>query len=174
MSTARFKPTPISAAAALAIAGVGLIGCETPPDDPSIQMADGTVAWQPQVTTVRIHPATRYRMRDGQAVLEARVELDDQMGDPMKASAGFAFELSTAGDTPGSAPETLYRWDERVATLDEQSARYDAVTRAYVFPLTLNNFDAALRSTRLRVAVTLPDGRTLLDAAPLVVLQPSE
>ncbi|MEM6333754.1 MAG: hypothetical protein AAF823_10495 [Planctomycetota bacterium] len=149
------------------------LGCATVPGNSSVVTADGSKVWQAQVATVRIHPATRYRVHDGKPVLEARVELRDQMADPMKASAAFAFELATVGTTPGSAPHTLYRWQRRVATLVEQEKHYDAVTRAYVFPLEITDFVSAGLSTRLSVAVTLPDGRTLLDSAPLVVLQPS-
>jgi len=129
-------------------------------------------AWQPRAVGVRIHPATRYRLHLDRPVLEARVDLTDAMGDPIKASAQYVFELSVSMNTPGNDPTTLYRWDQSVLTEADHRERYDSVTRSYVFPLTLENFDIAAHSTRLRVVATLADGRVLNASAPVVVVDP--
>jgi hypothetical protein len=149
---------------------VGVQGCGTPTGGGGGGRAAGLdEAWVPRVESIRIHPATRYRWHAGRPVLEARVELRDAMEDPMKASALYAFELGLAMSEAAGARETLYRWDQRVVTEQDHGERYDAVTRSYVFPLTLESFEAARRATRLTAVVDLPDGRRLRATSPVVV-----
>ncbi|MEM1208572.1 MAG: hypothetical protein AAGI54_04830 [Planctomycetota bacterium] len=117
---------------------------------------------------MRVHPATQYRMLDDAPVLEVRIELNDTMGDPIKASARYRFELVRDDIDLNETDALFYRWDEVVQTEADQVERYDPVTRSYVFPLTLENFAPADHTTRLRARADLPGGRTLEASAPLI------
>ncbi|MEM9251002.1 MAG: hypothetical protein AAGB29_01515 [Planctomycetota bacterium] len=122
--------------------------------------------WQPVATSMRVHPATQYRTLDNSPVLEVRVEMTDSLGDPIKVSAIYRFELS--GDGINDEDTQYYAWDERVLTKTDHLKRYDAVTRCYVFPLALDDFDAANQPTRLWAQAQLIDGRKLEAMAQVV------
>lgn len=150
-----------------ATAGVAAIGC-TPTRGPTADSFrdTGTEAWRPSAVAIRIHPATQYRMLNETPVLEVRIELTDTMGDPIKASASYRFDLALEGVS--DIDSRFYQWDERVMTEADHRERYDAVTRSYVFPLTLGNFDAAEHPTRLSARVELANGEVLEASAPVV------
>ncbi|MEO0963656.1 MAG: hypothetical protein AAFY08_00935 [Planctomycetota bacterium] len=156
----------ILCAAALGVGGVACNSNEI--TGPAIGRAAATDAWRPVPVSLRIHPATQYRLLDGEPVLEVRVELFDDMGDPIKASGSYQFELTRDGVGLDDAEAMFYRWDEIVRSESDQLERYDAVTRSYVFPLTLDSFAPAEHATRLRARADLPGGRTLEASAPLI------
>ena len=119
-------------------------------------------AWRPAVVAMRVYPTTRFIMREGRALLEARVELFDEMGDPLKASGVYSFELVEDGGPLGDVT-TLYQWsDVTVTSLADQQTFYDPISRGYRFLLRLDDLELAERGVRLIVTVTTPDGRRIV------------
>lgn len=161
--------------------GIGLLpmlpGCEaTTADTPA---ATGTPAvpgddikpgsyWRPEVKSLRVYPSTRFINESGRAILEARFELYDEMGDPVKAAGTFRVELYSIDESLGNAPQRLlYSWSAETLTLDQQREHYDPITRGYLFRLGVDNLKAAREATLLKVAFT-PVGRPRLEAEAVV------
>lgn len=120
-------------------------------------------AWWPRPVAVRVYPSTRFvSAHDAQALLEARLELADEMGDPLKAPGEFRLELFS--DT---TDRQLYAWRVRALTLDEQKMFYDPITRTYLLRLKLDPAALAEASPRLRVTFALAGGGRLQDEAPV-------
>lgn len=125
--------------------------------------------WQPSPTTIRIYPSTRFVQDAGNTVLEARVELLDEMNDSIKGAGAFQFELYAAQRaSDATIGGRLYAWDATVATLEQQRQFYDPITRAYVFRLRLDDPALSRRATLLRVLYTPPVGSRLEAEATLV------
>lgn len=124
--------------------------------------ADGEPAWHPQAVAVRVYPTTRFALSEGQVVLEARIELVDAMGDPVKASGLFAVALE-GSDPVGLTPQdrTLYRWQISVRTLDDQKRHYDPVTQTYLFNLKLREMAAPREAVVAKASFTTLDGKVL-------------
>ena len=89
-------------------------GCRTKGGEPADAAAEVAV-WRPRPVSIRVYPSTRLVVQDGEAILEARVELSDEMGDPIKAPGEFRLELYS-----DETKQQLYAWRVRVLTLDEQ------------------------------------------------------
>jgi len=143
-----------------------LAGC-TFKGEPSVaSAADANPAsshWLSRPTAIRVYPTTRF-VRQGlpaggeAAVLEARIELFDEMGDSVKGSGEFRLELKTASG-PVAAGNVLYTWRVELRTIEDQRTHYDPITRGYLFRLRLDDLAVARRSTLLSVSYTDPAGR---------------
>ncbi|MEZ6193555.1 MAG: hypothetical protein R3C45_19980 [Phycisphaerales bacterium] len=154
-----------------------LPGCEpAATDTPSVAGASaGTKEvtkpgsyWRPEVKSIRVYPSTRFIRESGRAILEARFELYDEMGDPLKAAGTFQVELYSIDESLGNAPQRLlYTWSADTLTLDQQREHYDPITRGYLFRLGVDNLKAARQATLLKVAFT-PAGRPRLEAEAVI------
>jgi len=164
----------------------GVLGCEWKGGlgawGTAVESRDVKV-WRPEPVRMRVYPSSRFIERDGQTMLEARVELRDEMDDPLKGVGRFQFEL-VAGGTPGRPAATagsaahpggpgraakLYGWDVSVMTLAEQKEHYDSVTRAYLFRLVMDEPSVPVATTTLRVNFVPLNGERI-DA--VAVLEP--
>lgn len=141
-------------------------GCEFKAVDPT--GATGASAtddgyWRPDPVKVRVYPSTRFIEESGRAILEARVELFDSMGDPVKSTGKFRIELFSVDEALGSVPRRLlYSWNADVLTLDQQKEHYDPITRGYKFKLGVDDLGIANEVTMLRVSFA-PVGRARLE-----------
>ena len=117
--------------------------------------------------SLRVYPSTRYVREDGVPLLEARVELLDAMGHPIKASGILRCELFTADSSGSVLGERLYSWDVQMQTITDQHSYYDPVIRGYLFRLKLDNFDVAEMDTALRVTFTPVSGARMQAEATL-------
>lgn len=122
--------------------------------------------WCPEPVQMRVYPSTRFVRRDGATVLEARVELFDQMADSVKSSGNFYFELYQT-NTKDGAPKRVYTWHVTVQALEHQRTFYEPITRAYLFPLALRDDWSPRRTAKLRVLFTPPQGTRLETMAVL-------
>ena len=119
-------------------------------------------AWQPEPVALRIYPSTRFVQQSGQAALEARIELFDQMGDSIKAAGRIRFELfATAAPGPGMRGLRLYTWNVEMLTLEDQQQYFDPITRGYLFRLKLDNLSITRRATLLHITFTQVGGLRL-------------
>ncbi len=117
--------------------------------------------WRQRPVAVRIYPTSRFVVEDGQPLLNAQVELFDQMGDPMKSSGRVHIELFAAPDRPRAAQTLLYEWHIELRTQADQQAYYDVITRGYLLRLEVDDASLADRPTLLRVTFTPPDAGRL-------------
>ncbi len=125
-------------------------------------------AWEPGVAGLRIYPSTRFIKEKDTSLLEARIELLDEMGDSIKASGQLRFELRGAGQRPGvEEGRLLYSWDITIATLDDQRRYYDPITRSYLLRLRLSNAAITQRQVVLRVTFQPVDGVRMTDEQPV-------
>ena len=100
--------------------------------------------------------------QSGQAALEARIELFDQMGDSIKAAGRIRFELfATAAPGPGMRGLRLYTWNVEMLTLEDQQQYFDPITRGYLFRLKLDNLSITRRATLLHITFTQVGGLRL-------------
>ncbi|MEM9883143.1 MAG: hypothetical protein AAF800_09530 [Planctomycetota bacterium] len=156
--------------ATLFVVGVMLVGCvdaKGPGADTSVGERDGE-GWRPEPVALRIYPSTRFVNEAGTPLLEARVELFDEMGDSTKASGLLRFELFAAGQVPGiEVGRLLYGWDITLATLEDQQRYYDPITRGYLLRLRLESAEATQRQVRLRVTFQPATGRRMSDEQPV-------
>lgn len=129
---------------------------DNPTDD------DGDPTWLPHPVDVRVYPTTRFAMADGQVVLETRIELVDAMGDPVKAPGlfGIALEGAQRGDM-SPFDQTMYRWQMRVRTLNDQRRHYDPVTQTYLFNLKLRELAAPRQAVTVKATFTTMQGKVL-------------
>ena len=122
--------------------------------------------WRPQPVRIRVYPSSRFNTdSDNQTVvLEARIELLDDMDDAIKGVGQFHFEL--LGD-PGrgrtALDRRLYSWDVAVFTLEQQTRRYDKVTRTYLFRLKVDEPFLPPKDTTLKAVFVPPTGHPLED-----------
>ena len=122
--------------------------------------------WRPEPVQMRVYPSTRFVRRDGATVLEARVELFDQMADSVKSSGHFYFELYQT-NTKDGAPKRVHTWHVTVQALEHQRMFYEPITRAYLFPLELRDAWSSRRTAKLRVLFTPRQGTRLETTALL-------
>ena len=122
---------------------------------------DGVAAmpvWFPRAVDVRVHPATRYVVDRGELILEARIELLDQAGEPIKGVGQFICEIG-AVDAAGEIETVngrlrLIHFDLDVMTPEEHAEYWDPVARAYVLPLKVGAADADLAGGLTRMWVS--------------------
>lgn len=155
-------------AAVLAVGCLSLAGCEFKggESDPAGQLMDGY--WQPWPAALRVYPSSRFVVDQdaGRTVLEARIELRDEMDDAVKASGDVRFELFASDADEDVFERRLYRWDVQMRTLEAQRTHFDGVTRTYLFRLELGD-TAPAGQPMLRVTFTAADGRRLQAEAPI-------
>lgn len=139
--------------ASLLAAATTLAGCEWKGGPfaatPATQPAD---MFHPAPKTLRVYPTSRFVQENGRTLLEARVELLDEMEDSIKAVGDFHIELLAAGKASGaSVGQRLYSWDVAVTTITDQKRFYDRISRAYLFRLSLDDAPQPRRDTLLKV-----------------------
>jgi hypothetical protein len=136
-------------------------GCETSGAGSSSPVAahiDSDQHWMPAPTSVRVYPSTRFIKESGRSILEARFELYDEMGDPVKYAGTFTIELYSVDEALGNAPRRLlYTWNAELLMLDQQQEHYDPITRGYLFRLGVDDLKIARKTTLLKVAFTPVD-----------------
>ncbi len=148
-----------------------LSGCEFKAVEPTttVQRADSVDSyWRPAPVRIRVYPSTQFIKESGRAILEARVELFDEMGDPVKYAGSFRVELYSVDEAMGNAPRRLlYTWDAQVMTLEHQREHYDPITRGYLFRLGVDDLRIAKQASLLRITFT-PVDRPRFDAESVI------
>jgi hypothetical protein len=127
----------------------------------------GGPVWRIKPVRLRIYPSTRFVREKGTAVLEARIELLDDAGDPIKGVGDFRFDLfglSRAGQAPMG--QRLYSWDVSMLTLEANRQHYE-ITRTYLFRLKLDDLSLAQAPVQLQVAFMPPGGERLVGNATI-------
>ena len=122
--------------------------------------------WQPRPVRVRVYPASRFVADQNRkrVVLEARIELLDDMGDSIKSVGEFHFELlGEPGRGRTTLDRRLYTWDVPLLTLRQQQSHYDKVTRTYLFRLKMDDAFSPSKDTTLKVWF-VPSGGHRLEA----------
>ena len=113
--------------------------------------------WVLKPAVMRVYPTTRFLHKDNRSVLDAKIELIDEMGDSIKAVGRFRLELIDQPRAGRSAiGKRLYEWDIPVETLDQQKRHYDRITRTYRFHLFLDELLTGSKSILLRVSFITP------------------
>lgn len=119
-------------------------------------------SWRPSPETIRVYPSSKFARVEEQLIIEARVELIDEMGDPTKSSGVVLFQLKTTGNASGrSEPKQLYKWDIRLMTLEDHQLAYDPITQAYLFRLKCDQKNVPTVPTTLHVTFVRPQGQRL-------------
>ena len=116
--------------------------------------------WRPEAVRIRVYPSTRFVNHNGLTILQARVELFDEMGDSVKSAGRFFFELFETG-MEGAAQKRLYSWEIPVLTLKQQRMYYEPIVRGYHFSLQLHDEQSPKQNVVLRVLITTPQGKRL-------------
>ena len=125
-------------------------------------------AWEAAPVAMRIYPSTRFVREKGVPMLEARIELFDEMGDSIKSSGHVRFELFAAGDAPGiDTGQMLYSWDIPLVDLEDQRQYYDPITRGYLLRLETRSTAVAEQQVLLRAMFQPPEGERLTDEQPV-------
>ncbi|MCC6681775.1 MAG: hypothetical protein IT445_12810 [Phycisphaeraceae bacterium] len=128
----------------------------------------GRRGWESRPVAMRVYPTTRFVKQGEQAVLEARVELFDEMGDSVKGAGEMRLELRDAAPgNRGGAEAILYTWTVSLMTLEDQQRYYDPVTRCYLFHLKLEELPAAKRNPVLSLFYTMTDNQRFTAEAPV-------
>lgn len=150
---------------AVAIVGLSFLlqGCAWKGSVPQAA-ANGHIAdpWQPRPVQMRVYPSSRF-VNDGQgSLLEARIELLDDMGDSVKGSGTVQIELLAAGEARQSeSNRRLYSWRADVLTLEQQKQHFDPITRAYLFRLKMDRAPDPQQRTVLWATFTPVQGDRL-------------
>ena len=153
----------------IVVVALFVVGCEAPqgtvdPKSERRQPDDGGSYWMPVPTSVRVYPSTRFIRESGRSILEARFELYDEMGDPVKYAGTFLIELFSVDENLGNTPRRLlYSWDASLMSLEEQREHYDPITRGYLFRLGVDNLKISKQTTLLKVSFS-PVDRARLEA----------
>jgi len=161
---------PLAIGFTFALVGGIHAGCEAKGPDrrPGPTSSDIETGWQPEAVAMRIYPSTRFVREQNTPMLEARIEMFDQMGDSIKASGRLRFELFAASNAPGiEAGRLLYSWDIGLLGLEEQQRYYDPITRAYLLRLRLDEVSITRRQVLLRVTFQSGNDARLTDEQPV-------
>jgi len=111
--------------------------------------------WQSTPSRIRVYPSTHFIQDGEQTILDARIELIDDMGDPVKAAGRLRLELFARSTTGKPDIGTrLYNWEVSTWTIDDQKRHYDPITRAYLFRLKLDESQTSKIQTVLKVMFT--------------------
>ena len=144
---------------AIALMVVGCVDFKGGPGDGGMEPV---AVWHAVPVEIRISPATRFVQEEDQFSLEARIELSDEMGDPIKVAGDFRFELLSAAESvPNVLRRRLYTWEVDLLTLEDQQQHFQTVTRSYVFRLGIENLNVAQHQTMLLVLFTPTSGQRL-------------
>ncbi|MEM9415888.1 MAG: hypothetical protein AAGA29_10490 [Planctomycetota bacterium] len=125
---------------------------------PGATPADAALpAWFPRAVNVRVHPATRYVVDRDELILEARIELLDQQGEPIKDVGRFICELGAIDDSGeievANGRPRLIRFDLDVLSAEDHAEYWDPVARAYVLPLQVGEVDPGMAGGMSRLWV---------------------
>jgi len=124
--------------------------------------------WRPRAESLRVYPSTRFVEQGGQTLLEARIELLDQMGDAIKSAGTARFDLFASDESGRALGQRLYEWRIALDTLQDQRNHFDSVTRTYRFRLRLDTEAPTEEPTVLRVTFQrAADGKRLAAQAPI-------
>lgn len=118
----------------------------------------GGPSWFPRAVDLRVHPATRYVEDHGELLLEARVELLDQQGEPIKDVGSFYCELA-AVDENGQlvmveGQPRMLKFSLEVMTAAQHAEYWDPVARAYIVPMQIDEADRDFTGGLTRLWVT--------------------
>ena len=130
----------------------------------------GNQIWQVGPVRMRVYPSTRFVEDQDFSMLEARVELLDEMDDSVKGVGEFRIEIfdRPRGGNPGVG-QRRYSWDVSALTLADQRRHYDMITRSYLFRLKLEDQATAHRETVLQVTFISPEGKRLKTRSDLPI-----
>jgi len=129
------------------------------------------VYWRAEPVKMRVYPSSRLVREGNGAVLEARIELLDEMGDSTKGVGDYHFDLSSPEASSGATPASrLYAWDVSVQTIEQQKQFYDSITRTYFFRLKLDS-PVKPRSLVLRAALAGPEGKRIATESPIAGME---
>ena len=131
------------------------------PQDNKIENKDAP--WQAKAVDMRLQPSTRYLDEIGHTIIDVRVELIDEMDDPIKESGEYRFELSTMPrSTEVAAGRLLYAWSLiPVVTIEQHQLHYDPIARAYRFKLELDRLPPKMMALKLVAQFVAADGHRL-------------
>lgn len=115
--------------------------------------------WFPHAVDVRVHPASRYVKERDALRLEARIELVDQLNEPIKDVGQLMVELRLLDDNGRILRDELgrqrgFRWEFDLTTQGNQAKYWDPIARAYILPLKIDPIDADLPERRTVLRVT--------------------
>ena len=155
---------------------VGLFGC----NDLRLKgegIADpGSVRepWPFVPVAMRVHPFTSISRDEetGGIVLDARIELLDQLGDVTKGVGTCQFELfevDQRASTASNARASVASWQASIMRLDENRRHYDPITRTYVFKLKVDASQRPRKPLLFVACFTDHLGRRLNAESPLNV-----
>ena len=152
----------------VALAVVALFtGCEWKGGGVEQASAPHGKPWRPEPVKMRVYPSSRIVKENGQTILEARLELLDEMGDSAKGAGNFHLELVANDKTGASPPQQVDTWDVTIAGLDHQKRYYDSVTRAYFFRLKLDVPLPANRQPVVKASLLTPEGKKVSTESPI-------
>ena len=140
----------------------GLMGCPPVARQPALS-GSGMDMFAP--VAMRVHPLSRVALEDKAARLQARLELTDQMGDVGKGIGTVALELFVYQPLlPGHRGKRIGAWALDLSTPAANRARWDAITRTYLFDVLLPAGSVQPKTRYLLVAaLTQPNGAQLRD-----------
>lgn len=145
---------------------------------PSNDVLSDQTPWPFRPASIRLHPFTQISQTElgvasdseqakSQAknpdqkagvmlMVDARVELLDQLGDVTKGVGSFRFELYDVGASAAHQGEDLrlQKWEAPLLTLEQNERLYDSITRTYWFRLPLDEAPPANRPLKLAVQFT--------------------
>ncbi len=132
--------------------------------------ANDNQAWRIKAAQVRVYPSTRFVRIDEQLLLEARIEFLDELGDSIKASGTFVFEVFDAGRVVDAVDaKRLYSWRVEMLTKKANAEYYDPVTRAYLLRLSTEALPANQKQVVFRVTFDRPNDRSLTTSSVVKV-----
>lgn len=162
-------PTPLIPACGCLLVLLSLLGCASKGEriDPvsrnplpgGAQDDEPWPDWFPHAVDVRVHPASRYVIERGELRLEARIELIDQLNEPVKDVGLLVVELRLLGEDgriirDGQGRQRGFRWPFDLSLQENQATYWDPIARAYVLPLHIGEADADLPEHRTVLYVT--------------------
>ncbi len=105
---------------------------------PLDQMLFGPTGMRIQPVFTQVSDWTGDGRPDG---IEVVLEVQDQFGDPTKASGRIIFELYTyrAYNPDPRGTRVVAPWEGRLDSIEDQRARWNRVNRAYIFQLAYDN-----------------------------------
>jgi hypothetical protein len=150
-----------------------LLGCNNNNSAPYARDTEDTRLFGP--AAMRVHPIfTQVKDWTGDGKLdgiEALVELQDQFGDPTKASGRIIFELfEYRAYDPDPRGARLAYWNAQLDTLAEQRERWNRTSRTYGFTLAYDSIRDD-RTYVLAATFELAEGGRFFDRA---ILEPRE
>lgn len=84
--------------------------------------------WTIRPAQMRFYPTTRFTLPHAPCELDLRVELLDELGDPIKAVGDWRIELY---DSLNAAGVALSSWEIPMRTREQNLQHYDRITRSY-------------------------------------------